>query len=153
MDDGCCAMYLTDWITTFPLYPPPLVALVESCCTGGTAARLRQTGSGPALLCRMRQVRLSICYSLPSCRLCCAPSIVRSSSPSRYYETDTALRSHWKSKVHKKRCRALKEPAYTIEESERAAGLGTEGKRPSSTTSTRMSATASTTPAVTAAPA
>lgn len=49
----------------------------------------------------------------------------------RYFETDVALRSHWKSKVHKKRCRALKEPAYTIEESERAAGLGREEKRTS----------------------
>lgn len=47
----------------------------------------------------------------------------------RYFESDAALHSHWKSKVHKKRCRALKEPAYTIEECERAAGLGREGKR------------------------
>ncbi|KAG8220796.1 hypothetical protein J3R82DRAFT_2239, partial [Butyriboletus roseoflavus] len=69
----------------------------------------------------------------------------------KYYETDTALRSHWRSKVHKKRCRAFKEPAYTIEESERAAGLGRDGKRPSSTTSTWMSATAPTAPAVAAA--
>lgn len=49
----------------------------------------------------------------------------------RYYETDVALRSHWRSKVHKRRCKQLKEPAYTIEEAERAAGLGKEGKRPS----------------------
>jgi hypothetical protein len=48
----------------------------------------------------------------------------------RYYESDAALKSHWRSKVHKRRCKALKEPAYTIEESERAAGLGREGKRP-----------------------
>jgi bud site selection protein 20 len=47
----------------------------------------------------------------------------------RYYESDAALKSHWRSKVHKRRCKALKEPAYTIEESERAAGLGREGKR------------------------
>ncbi|KAF8479587.1 hypothetical protein DFH94DRAFT_794106 [Russula ochroleuca] len=47
----------------------------------------------------------------------------------KYYETDFALRSHWKSKVHKRRCKALKEPAYTIEESERAAGLGRDNKR------------------------
>ena len=47
----------------------------------------------------------------------------------RYYETDYALQSHWKSKVHKRRCKALKEPAYTIEESERAAGLGRDDKR------------------------
>ncbi|KAI0255688.1 hypothetical protein BJV78DRAFT_1172514 [Lactifluus subvellereus] len=47
----------------------------------------------------------------------------------KYYETDSALRSHWKSKVHKRRCKALKEPAYTIEESERAAGLGRDDRR------------------------
>jgi len=52
---------------------------------------------------------------------------------SRYYETDNALKSHWRSKVHKRRVKQLKEPAYTIEESERAAGLGKEGKRPTST--------------------
>jgi len=48
----------------------------------------------------------------------------------KYYETDAALHSHWRSKVHKRRCKQLKEPAYTIEEAERAAGLGREGKRP-----------------------
>ncbi|EED81226.1 predicted protein [Postia placenta Mad-698-R] len=52
----------------------------------------------------------------------------------KYFEADAALRAHWRSKVHKRRCKALKEPAYTIEESERAAGLGREGKRPSTTT-------------------
>ncbi|KAI9573925.1 hypothetical protein HD554DRAFT_2319682 [Boletus coccyginus] len=64
----------------------------------------------------------------------------------KYYETDTAL-------LHKKRCRALREPAYTIEESERAAGLGKEGKRPSSTTSTWIPPTASTASVATAFPA
>ncbi|EDR02748.1 uncharacterized protein LACBIDRAFT_174921 [Laccaria bicolor S238N-H82] len=47
----------------------------------------------------------------------------------KYYETDTALHSHWRSKVHKRRLKQLKEPAYTIEESERAAGLGREVRR------------------------
>ena len=47
----------------------------------------------------------------------------------RYFETDPALTSHWRSKVHKRRCKQLKEPAYTIEEAERAGGLGREGKR------------------------
>ncbi|KAG1837626.1 hypothetical protein DFJ58DRAFT_862799 [Suillus subalutaceus] len=47
----------------------------------------------------------------------------------KYFEIDIALRSHWKGKVHKRRCKGLKEPAYTIEEAERAAGLGREGKR------------------------
>lgn len=49
----------------------------------------------------------------------------------RYFETDHALHTHWRSKVHKRRCKVLKEPAYTIEEAERAAGLGREDKRPS----------------------
>lgn len=31
--------------------------------------------------------------------------------------------------MHKRRCKALKEPAYTIEESERAAGLGRDDRR------------------------
>jgi len=48
----------------------------------------------------------------------------------KYFETDHALHTHWKGKVHKRRCKALKEPAYTIEEAERAAGLGREAKRP-----------------------
>ncbi|TCD69089.1 Bud site selection protein 20 [Steccherinum ochraceum] len=47
----------------------------------------------------------------------------------KYCETDAALRSHWRSKVHKRRCKQLKEPAYTIEEAERAAGLGREERR------------------------
>ncbi|KIJ95526.1 hypothetical protein K443DRAFT_108660 [Laccaria amethystina LaAM-08-1] len=47
----------------------------------------------------------------------------------KYYETDAALHSHWRSKVHKRRLKQLKEPAYTIEESERAAGLGREVRR------------------------
>jgi len=48
----------------------------------------------------------------------------------RYYETDAALQSHWRGKIHKRRCKQLREPAYTIEESERAAGLGRETRRP-----------------------
>lgn len=56
----------------------------------------------------------------------------------KYYETDIALNTHWRSKVHKRRCKQLKEPAYTIEESERAAGIGREGKRPTTTTSTAV---------------
>lgn len=48
----------------------------------------------------------------------------------KYYETDVALNSHWRSKVHKRRCKQLKEPVYTIEESERAAGLGRAERKP-----------------------
>lgn len=47
----------------------------------------------------------------------------------RYFETDSALTSHWRSKVHKRRCKQLKEPAYSIDEAERAAGLGKQGRR------------------------
>ena len=54
----------------------------------------------------------------------------RSSPSFRYYETDAALQSHWRGKIHKRRCKQLREPAYTIEESERAAGLGRETRRP-----------------------
>ncbi|KAJ7594759.1 hypothetical protein C8J56DRAFT_448270 [Mycena floridula] len=52
----------------------------------------------------------------------------------KYYETDAALQSHWRSKVHKRRCKQLKEPAYTIEEAEQAAGLGREERRLPATT-------------------
>ena len=51
----------------------------------------------------------------------------------RYYETDAALQSHWRSKIHKRRCKQLREPAYTIEESELAAGLGREKRQPTVT--------------------
>ena len=51
----------------------------------------------------------------------------------RHYETDVALQMHWKSKVHKRRVKQLKVPAYTIEESELAAGLGRETRRTAAT--------------------
>ncbi|KAF9644176.1 hypothetical protein BDM02DRAFT_3103372 [Thelephora ganbajun] len=51
----------------------------------------------------------------------------------KYFETDHALRSHWRTKIHKRRLKELKEPAYTIEESERGAGLGRESRRPNVT--------------------
>ncbi|EJU03499.1 hypothetical protein DACRYDRAFT_114890 [Dacryopinax primogenitus] len=44
----------------------------------------------------------------------------------RYFESDAALKVHWRGKLHKRRCTRLREPAYTIEEAERAAGLGRE---------------------------
>lgn len=37
--------------------------------------------------------------------------------------------THTKSKVHKRRLKELRAGAYTIEESERAAGLGTDNKQ------------------------
>ncbi|KAF8871884.1 hypothetical protein BD779DRAFT_1631383 [Infundibulicybe gibba] len=51
----------------------------------------------------------------------------------KYYETDSALQSHWRSKVHKRRSKQLKGLAHTIEEAERAAGLGREGRQPMTT--------------------
>ncbi|PPR07665.1 hypothetical protein CVT26_001595 [Gymnopilus dilepis] len=56
----------------------------------------------------------------------------------KYYETDAALQSHWRSKVHKRRLKQLREPAYTIEESERAAGLGREDRRPTAVASSEI---------------
>jgi len=47
----------------------------------------------------------------------------------RYFESDVALKVHWRGKLHKRRCKKLREPAYTVEESERAAGLGREKRR------------------------
>ncbi|KAF9778479.1 hypothetical protein BJ322DRAFT_1147907 [Thelephora terrestris] len=48
----------------------------------------------------------------------------------KYFETDNALSSHRRTKDHKRRLKQLQEPAYTIEESERAAGLGRDLRRP-----------------------
>ncbi|KAL1718492.1 hypothetical protein EV715DRAFT_201104 [Schizophyllum commune] len=47
----------------------------------------------------------------------------------KYFETDAALHTHWRSKLHKRRCKRLAEPAYTIEEAEAAAGLGRDTRR------------------------
>lgn len=47
----------------------------------------------------------------------------------KHFESGEALKSHWRSKVHKRRCKALREPAYTQEEAEKAAGLGREEKK------------------------
>lgn len=42
----------------------------------------------------------------------------------RYFINNQALEDHFKTKVHKRRLKALELEPYTIEESERAAGLG-----------------------------
>lgn len=42
----------------------------------------------------------------------------------RYFKDDIALQTHIKSKPHKRRLRALKEPVYTQREAENAAGQG-----------------------------
>ncbi|KAH8830064.1 hypothetical protein DL96DRAFT_1461629 [Flagelloscypha sp. PMI_526] len=47
----------------------------------------------------------------------------------KYFESDHALKTHWKTKIHKRRCKQLREPAYTIEEAEQAAGLGRDNRR------------------------
>ncbi|KAK1927901.1 bud site selection-related protein [Papiliotrema laurentii] len=47
----------------------------------------------------------------------------------KYYETNAALQNHTKSKVHKRRLKELRDPAYTLSEAERAAGLGVDNKQ------------------------
>lgn len=42
----------------------------------------------------------------------------------RYFINSGALQEHFKTKVHKRRLKALENEPYTIEESERAAGQG-----------------------------
>lgn len=42
----------------------------------------------------------------------------------RYFINDQALQDHFKTKVHKRRLKALELEPYTIEDSERAAGFG-----------------------------
>ncbi|CAL7945377.1 unnamed protein product [Xylocopa violacea] len=42
----------------------------------------------------------------------------------RYFINDTALQDHFRTKVHKRRLKALELEPYTIEESERAASKG-----------------------------
>lgn len=42
----------------------------------------------------------------------------------RYFITSEALKSHFRTKVHKRRLKALEIEPYTIEESQRAGGLG-----------------------------
>lgn len=42
----------------------------------------------------------------------------------RYFINDQALQEHFRTKVHKRRLKALELEPYTIEDSERAAGFG-----------------------------
>lgn len=46
----------------------------------------------------------------------------------KYFINDQALQSHFKTKVHKRRLKALELEPYTIEESEKAAGHGNYAK-------------------------
>lgn len=46
----------------------------------------------------------------------------------KYFINDTALQGHFRTKVHKRRMKALEIEPYTIEESERAAGQGSYQK-------------------------
>lgn len=48
----------------------------------------------------------------------------------RYFIDEQALTHHYRTKVHKRRLKALELEPYTIEESERAAGLGGNYKAP-----------------------
>lgn len=46
----------------------------------------------------------------------------------KYFIDDTAMQAHFRTKVHKRRLKALEAEPYTIEESERAAGHGSYKK-------------------------
>lgn len=48
----------------------------------------------------------------------------------RYFIDEHSLTQHYRTKVHKRRLKALELEPYTIEESERAAGLGGNYKAP-----------------------
>ena len=102
----------------------------EQSSIRGSTYRLRKDRACSTLLCRMCQVRFHAKW-----RACSNSTINFFFHPSycRYFEADAALRSHWRSKIHKRRCKQLRQPAYTIEESERAAGLGRENKRATET--------------------
>nr|ODO02657.1 bud site selection protein 20 [Cryptococcus depauperatus CBS 7855] len=47
----------------------------------------------------------------------------------KYCETDAALQTHLRSKIHRRQLKQLKQGAYTVAESERAAGLGVDNKQ------------------------
>lgn len=47
----------------------------------------------------------------------------------RYFESEVALKAHWKTKVHKRRLKDLKEPAYTQAEADAAVGLGVDKRQ------------------------
>ena len=83
--------------------------------------RLRTTWSGPVLLCRVCKVRR---FEKLSRR-----DMLKILFSGRYFETEVAKEAHLKTKLHKRRCKRLQEPAYTIEESERAAGLGRDTRK------------------------
>jgi bud site selection protein 20 len=62
----------------------------------------------------------------------------------RYFIDEHALNEHFKTKVHKRRLKALELEPYSIEESERAAGLGSfklPNKRKIETQSTKIDVT------------
>ncbi|XP_011449320.3 zinc finger protein 593 homolog isoform X2 [Magallana gigas] len=57
----------------------------------------------------------------------------------KYFINETSLKTHFKSKPHKRRLKALSIEPYTIEEAERAAGMGSY-KRPEKVTVETQSA-------------
>ncbi|KAI9207932.1 uncharacterized protein BJ171DRAFT_492109 [Polychytrium aggregatum] len=52
---------------------------------------------------------------------------------SKYFVTENSLAAHIQSKIHKKRVKLLKEPAFTQKEAEAAAGLFTDNGKAGST--------------------
>ncbi|XP_037820217.1 zinc finger protein 593 homolog [Lucilia sericata] len=57
----------------------------------------------------------------------------------KYFIDDTAMQAHFRTKVHKRRLKALETEPYTIEESERAAGRGNYEKPKKRTMETQPS--------------
>ncbi|XP_065363410.1 zinc finger protein 593 homolog [Calliphora vicina] len=57
----------------------------------------------------------------------------------KYFIDDRAMQTHFRSKVHKRRLKALELEPYTIEESERAAGRGSYQKAKKRTMETQPS--------------
>ncbi|KAJ3180146.1 Bud site selection protein 20 [Gaertneriomyces sp. JEL0708] len=61
----------------------------------------------------------------------------------RYFTESSALNDHYKTKLHKKRLKVLKEAPYTQKEAEAAVGLQTENGRPGLTQAATASSAAS----------
>ena len=63
----------------------------------------------------------------------CFPPLSPSHFPfqcARYFESDVALSGHKKTKVHRRRLKDLKQPAYTQAEADAAVGLGVDKTQP-----------------------
>ncbi|NXD94914.1 ZN593 protein, partial [Chaetorhynchus papuensis] len=71
-----------------------------------------------------RLLRQEIDPDLPGCAHLGVPLTPILSHPRRYFVDLNSMKEHFRSKVHKKRLKQLREAPYTQEEAERAAGMG-----------------------------